>query len=152
MSATTSTTSTAGRRRQGPAMPTAEQQASIVGVAFSAAPARTRARPMAVGLGGMAAVSSAAALITIFCNPRPMLLWTASPSSTIGLYAVGAARGARAGDIIVAWPPPAARRMAAERGYLPLNVPLVKPVAAVAGDRVCAKGRRILVNNRAIAV
>jgi conjugative transfer signal peptidase TraF len=131
---------------------TADQQAPIIGVAFGAAPRRMRSRPMGVGLGGIAAVSSAAALITLFCNPRPMLLWNASPSATIGLYAVGTARGARTGDIVVAWAPAPARRMAAERGYLPLNVPLVKPVAAVAGDRVCAKGSRILVNNRAIAV
>jgi type IV secretory pathway protease TraF len=55
------------------------------------------------------------------------------------------------GDIVVAWPPPPARRLAAVRGYLPASVPLVKRVAAVAGDRICARRDRIFINGRAAA-
>jgi len=54
--------------------------------------------------------------------------------------------------MVVAWAPGWARRLAAARGYLPATVPLVKPVAAAAGDRVCAKGSRILVNGHVAAV
>ena len=54
--------------------------------------------------------------------------------------------------MVVAWPPPEARRLAASRGYLPLHVPLVKSVAALAGDRVCAAGARLSVDGRLAAV
>jgi type IV secretory pathway protease TraF len=52
----------------------------------------------------------------------------------------------------IAWPPPAARRLAATRHYLPANVPVVKRVAAAAGDRVCAAAVRIRINGRAAGV
>ena len=41
--------------------------------------------------------------------------------------------------------------MAAERQYLPSGVPLVKQVAAVDGDRVCALGEAIFINGRLVA-
>jgi conjugative transfer signal peptidase TraF len=43
------------------------------------------------------------------------------------------------------------RQLAAERGYLPQNVPLVKRVAALGGDIVCAAGDVISINGRAVA-
>jgi len=84
--------------------------------------------------------------------PRPLLLWNASPSSTLGLYAVTAPRDVSTGDMVVAWAPRAARRLAASRGYLPWRVPLVKRVAAIAGDRVCERGKSIFVNGRQVAL
>ena len=47
--------------------------------------------------------------------------------------------------------PDAARRLAAERGYLPAGVPLVKRVAALAGDMVCGAGAAIRINGRQVA-
>ena len=88
---------------------------------------------------------------TIVRPPQPMLLWNASPSSPVGLYALSSSAALRVGDIAVAWAPPAARRMAARRSYLPFDAPLVKRVAATAGDRVCAKGHRIYVDTRLVA-
>jgi conjugative transfer signal peptidase TraF len=131
-------------------MPRAEQQTSIVGGAPERKPRRSRSGRL--GWGGIAVAASGGALITLFCKPRSVLLWNASPSSIIGLYVVGTARGVRTGDVVVAWAPPGARRTAATRDYLPLNVPLVKHAAAVAGDRVCATGNRILINGRLAAV
>jgi type IV secretory pathway protease TraF len=49
---------------------------------------------------------------------------------------------------VIAWPPGPARALGAERGYLPINVPLVKRVAAAQGDRVCAAGEALWVNGR----
>jgi type IV secretory pathway protease TraF len=40
------------------------------------------------------------------------------------------------------------RLVAARRRYLPLRVPLVKRVGAVAGDRVCAVGEAVSINGR----
>jgi conjugative transfer signal peptidase TraF len=100
----------------------------------------------------LAIVVCAAACLSLLWQPRPILVWNSSASSVRGLYRVATPGRLRRGDIVIAWAPPAARRLAAERGYLPLRVPLVKPVAAIAGDRVCAAGKRILVNGRVAAV
>lgn len=94
------------------------------------------------------AVPIAALMATLLWPPRPLLLWNASASSPIGLYHVGSAEDVRTGDMVIAWPPEAARRLGAERHYLPYNVPLVKRVAAVAGDEVCAVGEAVFVNGR----
>lgn len=50
--------------------------------------------------------------------------------------------------MVIAWPPDVARDLASRRRYLPRNVPLVKPVAAIAGDRVCARAAAVFVNGR----
>jgi conjugative transfer signal peptidase TraF len=97
------------------------------------------------------AVSTATLAATLLWQPSPLLLWNASASSPIGLYRIGSAAGVRAGDMVVAWPPDQARALGAERHYLPRNVPLVKRVAAIDGDRVCAAGSTILVNGRIVA-
>ena len=44
------------------------------------------------------------------------------------------------------------RELAAERRYLPAGVPLVKRVAAVADDVICAIGLSVTVNGRPAAV
>lgn len=104
-------------------------------------------RPMiaALGLLGMGLAA------TIAFPPRPILVWNASASAPIGLYRVGAAGSARIGDMVIARPPERYRLFAARRHYLPLNVPLVKRIAAVPGDTVCALGQEIFVNGRWIA-
>ena len=110
-------------------------------------------RPIRPGLawGAMSAVLGAALIASLLWRPRPLLLWNATPSSTVGLYAVSAPAVPAVGDTVVAWPPATARRMASARGYLPFDVPLVKRVAAVRGDRVCAMRGRIFINGRSAA-
>ena len=83
---------------------------------------------------------------TGYADPAPRLLWNASASVPIGFYRVGPGRRPRRGDLAVAWAPAAARELAARRGYLPRAVPLLKPVAAIAGDRICAKGVTVTVS------
>jgi len=53
--------------------------------------------------------------------------------------------------MVVARPPLAVRALAARRRYLPANVPLVKRVVGVPGDRICAAGATIAVNDRPLA-
>jgi conjugative transfer signal peptidase TraF len=102
--------------------------------------------PVVSEIGAVAAAVGIAS--TLLWPPRPVLLWNASPSSPIGLYAVTSSGRIAAGDTIVAWAPAPARRLAAARHYLPANVPLVKRVAAAPGDRVCATRMTIFVNGR----
>lgn len=88
---------------------------------------------------------------TIALPPRPMLLWNASASSPIGLYAVAGSENIAPGDTVIARVPEPYRLFAAGRHYIPANVPLVKRVAAAPSDTVCALGREIFVNGRWVA-
>lgn len=98
------------------------------------------------------AVGTLILLGTATWPPVPRLLWNASPSAPKGLYRVRPGAALREGDMVAAWPPAEARRVAAARRYLPANVPLVKHVAARAGDEVCARGGAILLNGGVIAM
>lgn len=102
-------------------------------------------RKVAIGALGCAALLASALL-----PPRPRLVWNVSPSAPTGLYVVRPGLPAR-GAMVVAQLPRPYRQFAAVRGYLPANVPLVKRVAAVAGDSVCALGDEIFVNAKRIA-
>lgn len=99
-------------------------------------------RAAAVAIGSIIVLGSAA------LPPAPRLLWNASASAPIGLYSVSPSASASPGDMVVARVPEPYRRLAATRRYLPMNVPLVKRVAAFAGDEVCALGLDIFVNGR----
>lgn len=111
-------------------------------------PRHGRKRPRAVlalsllglGLIGLAALA----------RPAPWLVWNASASAPIGLYRVLPGKPA-SGDLVLIRTPDSARQLAAERGYLPHDVPLVKRVAALDGDVVCAAGDAISINDRVVA-
>lgn len=96
----------------------------------------------------VAAFTMTALVVSMLWKPRPLLVWNASASAPVGLYAVSSPDHVRPGEMVIAWTPEPARSLAAERRYLPSNVPLVKRVGAVAGDRVCAIGEAIWVNGR----
>ncbi len=111
------------------------------------APAKRRLGRWAVGCGGLALALAG----TLIAAPRPRLLWNASASAPVGLYAVGDGAALARGDMVIARVPGEFRMMAARRHYLPANVPLVKRVAAASGDEVCAAGARVTVNGRLVA-
>ncbi|WP_448659174.1 S26 family signal peptidase [Sphingomonas sp. CJ99] len=118
------------------------------GDALRAAKLRRRTlarRAVAVAIGSMILLGTAA------LPPTPRLVWNASASAPIGLYAVSPGAPTAPGDMVIARVPHLHRQLAATRRYLPLNVPLVKRVAASAGDEVCALGQQIRVNGRPVA-
>lgn len=116
-------------------------------------PAGALRRRALVPIASAAACTLCLALAaTLVKRPAPLLLWNASTSSPVGLYLVRAGARPRRGETVIAWPPAAARWLAAQRRYLPAGVPLVKPVAAIAGARICAHGRTIIVNGRTAAL
>jgi hypothetical protein len=86
------------------------------------------------------ALLGAGLAVTIAAPPRPILVWNASASAPVGLYAVAATAPLKTGDMVIARIPGRYRQMAARRHYLPANVPLVKRVAAEPGDTICARG------------
>jgi len=100
---------------------------------------------------GWIALLSVALTATIALPPRPRLLWNASASTPIGLYRIGALNNLATGDMVAANVPASWRALAATRRYIPLEVPLVKRIAAEPGDTVCAIGSVITINDRRIA-
>jgi conjugative transfer signal peptidase TraF len=96
--------------------------------------------------GGITALAA-----TIIAQPRPVFVWNASPSADIGLYLVGGNSFLSRGDMSALWLPARHRRLAADRHYLPYNIPAIKRVVAMPGDSVCALGTRISVNGKWIA-
>lgn len=109
---------------------------------------RVRRRPRAVlafTLLGLGVIG-----LATLARPAPWLVWNASASAPIGLYRVLPETAVR-GDLVLVHTPDSMRQLAAERGYLPQNVPLVKRVAAASGDIVCAAGDAISINGRVVA-
>lgn len=102
-------------------------------------------RSLVFGVTMLSMLATSASLV-----PTPRLLWNASASAPIGFYWRVAGAPSR-GDLVLARAPHWARTLAAERRYLPLNVPILKRVAAVAGDVVCASGDAISIDGRLVA-
>ena len=100
---------------------------------------------------GLVATGIACLGVTIVVPPLPRLVWNASASAPIGLYGVAPGTQIKRGDMVIAWAPAVPRALAARRHYLPGNVPLVKRVAAVPGERVCAIGNGLFVGGRLVA-
>jgi conjugative transfer signal peptidase TraF len=90
-------------------------------------------------------------IVTIVRAPPPILVWNASASMTQGLYLVAPGTMPTLDDSVIAWAPGAARSLAAARAYLPQTIPLVKRVAAIEGDVICANGHDIAINGRIVA-
>jgi conjugative transfer signal peptidase TraF len=80
----------------------------------------------------------------------PLLLWNASASAPLGLYAIRRMAVPTAGALAVIKPPDKVARFAAERGYLPLGVPMLKHIEGLAGSQACRLGRVITLNGLAI--
>ena len=89
------------------------------------------------------------ALTSVF-HPGPKLLWNASASVPIGLYAVRRALPLHVGELVVVTPPRQLAQFFAARHYLPLGVPLVKHVLALPGQTVCRTGRAITVGGTTV--
>ncbi|QGP79400.1 S26 family signal peptidase [Sphingobium sp. CAP-1] len=105
-------------------------------------------------LGGRLAITGvgiALVGLTMVFPPTPRLVWNASASAAVGLYAVSPGASIDPGDMVVARVPGLWRSLAAQRRYIPANVPVVKRVAAAAGDEVCALGAQIFVNGDWVA-
>jgi len=88
--------------------------------------------------------------ISSLFHPAPKLLWNASASAPIGLYAVRPAGRLQAGELLVVKPPEPLASFLAARRYLPSGVPLIKHVVALPGQRICRAGDVITVDGAAI--
>lgn len=95
--------------------------------------------------------SICALIAPVLVRPAPRLVWNASASVPVGLYSARSPDGLRRGDLVAAHAPSAVARLMAERGYLPPRVPMLKHVAATAGQTVCRSRERISIDGAPVA-
>ena len=85
-------------------------------------------------------------------KPAPRLLWNASGSVPIGLYNVEPINQLAVTNLVVAMPPSSLATFLAERGYVPLGVPLIKRILALRGQSVCRNELAISVDGIAMGM
>lgn len=115
---------------------------------------RSRLRARLV-LAGFAAVGLAALAWTAFTQPLPRLIYNPSDSVAVGLYRVdpldhrtsSPPRRLEVGSIVLVPLPAEAAALAAQRGYLPAHVPLLKRVGAVAAQHVCIVAGQVRIDS-----
>jgi conjugative transfer signal peptidase TraF len=102
--------------------------------------------------GRVMATYSAVLMIgaTALFHPAPKLIWNASASVPIGLYAVHSAGTLRTGELLVVTPPEPLAAFLDARRYLPKGVPLLKHIAALPGQTVCRTGDTISIDGSAV--
>lgn len=83
-------------------------------------------------------------------QPAKRLIFNTTASAPLGFYWLAADEPV-AGDLALVRPPLSLARWMAIRGYLPLNVPLIKHVAAVGGQSVCGRGGLVRIDGRVVA-
>ncbi|AQS89070.1 conjugal transfer protein precursor [Neoasaia chiangmaiensis NBRC 101099] len=89
-------------------------------------------------------------LATVNIHPTPRWVWNETASVPVGLYRIQPTVPVRVGDIVAIRLPEHEATLLATRGYLPFGVPLLKPVAALAGQNVCRNGVHVTVDGKAI--
>ena len=88
--------------------------------------------------------------VTSLVHLVPRLIWNASASVPIGLYAVTPTSGHHVGDLVVVRPPETLAAFLDTRGYLARGIPLLKHIAAVPGQTVCRTGPLITIGEMAM--
>ncbi len=81
-----------------------------------------------------------------FIHITPRLIWNASASTPVGLYAIAQSPRLEVTDLVAVNAPDPLASFLAERGYLPRGVPLMKRVAALPGQQVCRTGARVTID------
>jgi conjugative transfer signal peptidase TraF len=81
---------------------------------------------------------------SIFVEPPKALIWNASASAPIGLYLVQSADDLAVTDLVAVRAPPLIAEFMADRGYLPIGVPMMKRILALPGEIVCREGLDII--------
>lgn len=91
-------------------------------------------------------------VIIALVDPAPRLLWNASASAPIGLYAIHPTDDPHVDELVAIQPPEALAHWMAARHYVPLGIPLLKHVAAKAGQQVCRHGAHVLIDGKVVTI
>lgn len=99
-----------------------------------------------VGSAGIALIAFSAIV-----RVNPILVWNASASVPIGFYAVQPLDTSDVGNLVVLEPPSPLGDWLLEHGYLGADVPLIKHIAALPGQRVCRIGATVSIDGVTVA-
>jgi conjugative transfer signal peptidase TraF len=100
-------------------------------------------RPAILLLAAMGLASLAAPSVAVL---PALLIWNASASVPLGLYRVERPTEHEVGDLVVVMPPAPLAAFMVTRGYIGADVPLLKHVAGLPGQRVCRSGATVTVD------
>ncbi|ERV78243.1 TPA: S26 family signal peptidase [Pseudomonas aeruginosa] len=113
---------------------------------------RRRAR---IVLAALAACGLAALAWAAFVQPAVRIVYNPSDSVPVGWYRIDPAdslpRPLSVGSIVLTTLPADAAALAAQRGYLPSHIPLLKRVGAVAPQHVCIVNGRVRIDGVPVA-
>jgi conjugative transfer signal peptidase TraF len=105
-------------------------------------------RPLSLLIGGCAALSLA---FLPQCHFTPRIIYNPSASAPRGWYLLLPAERLKVDDYVLVGLPASAKRLAAERGYLPATVPLLKRIGALSDQFVCVRGRSLWIDGQLAA-
>ena len=97
-------------------------------------------------------IGLAALLIPLAMPHHAQIVYNPSDSVPRGWYSIGPEDLLHVGDIVLARLPAQVEALAAQRGYLPAGIPLLKRIGAVAPQRVCIDGTSVRIDDVAVAV
>jgi conjugative transfer signal peptidase TraF len=100
-------------------------------------------RPAILLFAAMGLVSLAAPSVAVL---PAWLIWNASASVPLGLYRIERPTGLEVGDLVAVMPPERLAAFMVTRGYIGADVPLLKHVAGLPGQRICRSGPAITVD------
>lgn len=113
---------------------------------------RLRAR---IVLAALSACGLAALARASFVQPVTHMVYNPSDSVPVGWYHITPAasplRSLHVGSIVLVHLPPDSAALAAQRGYLPARIPLLKRVGAVAPQHVCMVNRELRIDGAPVA-
>jgi conjugative transfer signal peptidase TraF len=89
--------------------------------------------------------------VSALVKPDIRLVYNPTESAPRGWYVVHPAVQLEVGDYVVAQLPRDIGAFAAKRHYLPPHVPVLKRIAATAGQRVCVRDGAVLIDGAAVA-
>jgi conjugative transfer signal peptidase TraF len=107
---------------------------------------RRRAAPAAFMLAGLGLIAG-----PTVAGWQPRIIWNASASVPLGLYVASPAEAIAHGDLVLVRPPETLAAFLSERDYVARGVPLLKHVAALPPQVVCAGGTAITVDGEIVA-
>ncbi len=105
-----------------------------------------RAAPVALMLVGLGLIA-----VPVVVEWQTRITWNASASVPLGLYIAGPVEEIALGDLVLVRPPETLAAFLAERGYVARGVPLLKHVAALQPQVVCAESTAIAVDGETVA-
>lgn len=100
---------------------------------------------------GWTSLGLAACLLPGLTRHPVQLVFNPSDSTPRGWYRVEAVDQLHHGDTVLVWLPARVQAFAAQRGYLPDGIPLLKRIAALPPQRVCIRGLIVFVDGQAVA-